>query len=68
MSTNGSLGMVVPVAMATIQTSTAPTSCMPVVTRRLPTRLLASAEKRSRVPQQMAAPSPVSRPTGIGGA
>ena len=58
----------VPVAMAAAQTRIAPTICIPVVTRRLPTRRLASAENRSSVPQHTAAASPVSSPIGIGGA
>ena len=53
---------------ASIQISAAPTTCIPVVTRRLPTRRLASAEKTSSVPHARAAPSPVRRPMGIAGA
>ena len=45
-----------------------PTTCIPVVTDRLPTRRLASAEKMSSVPHARAAPSPVRRPMGIAGA
>ena len=68
MSTAGSLGTETPVATARIQISAAPTTCIPVVTRRLPICRLDSAENTSRVPHARAAPSPVRRPRGIGGA
>ena len=50
MMTAGSVGNVVPLPKASSQMSAAPTSCIPVVTTRLPTRRLASAEKMSSVP------------------
>ena len=67
-SVPGSVGIRVEVTIASSTKRTALTSWTPAVTRRLPINRLASAVATSIVPQDSAAPRPVSRPKGIGAA